>query len=66
MTIAFKQPLVRLPIRFDTAALAAEVAALPRSAWVPHPNKFPGNDAVRLISTGGKPTDAFDGAQAPT
>lgn len=53
MTIGFKQPLMRLPIRFDTAALQAEVAALPRSAWVPHPDKFPGNDAVRLISIRG-------------
>jgi hypothetical protein len=66
MTIKFTQPLVRLPIRFDTETLEAEVRALPRSAWVPHPNKFPGNDAVRLITSHGEQTDVFDGSMAPT
>lgn len=66
MTIKFTQPLVRLQVRFDAAALEAEVQSLPRSAWVPHPNKFPGNDAVRLITSHGAPTDVFDGSMAPT
>jgi len=66
MTIKFEQSLIRLPIRFDTEALEAEVKALPQSAWVPHPNQFPGNDAVRLITSFGKQSDAFDGSMAPT
>lgn len=66
MTVEFKQPLVRLPIRFDPATLVAEVKALPQSAWVPHPNKFPGNDAVRLITPGGIETDALEGRMRPT
>lgn len=66
MTIGFKDPLVRLPIRFSADALAAEVRALPRSAWVAHPTGFPGNNAVRLITPGGRPTDNYEGIMAPT
>ena len=43
----FNRPLLRLPVSFCTETLAKEVADLPRSAWVAHPNAFPGNDAVR-------------------
>jgi hypothetical protein len=62
----FKRPLLRLPIRFDVDALTREVTSLPRSAWVPHPNAFPGNDAVRLVTPGGLPSDALEGPMAPT
>lgn len=62
----FARPLLRLPIRFDADALEKEVAGLPKSAWVAHPNAFPGNNAVRLITTGGAPTDALGGSMAPT
>lgn len=61
-----KRPFLKLPIRFDGEALAAEVRALPPSAWSPHPTGFVGNEAVRLISPGGAPTDAFEGPMAPT
>lgn len=60
------QPFLKLPIAFDSAALAAEVTALPDDAWVLHPNKFPGNEAVRLVTPGGEQTDAFDGPMRPT
>ena len=60
------KPLVRLPILFDAGRLAAEVTALPTSAWDPHPNGFPGNEAVRLVSPEGKATDALRGAMGPT
>lgn len=60
------RPLVKLPIRFDAAALQDEARALPRSAWVPHPTGFLGNEAVRLITPGGKPTDDSAGEMAPT
>lgn len=62
----FNRPLLRLPIRFCAETLARQVSSLPASAWVTHPNGFPGNDAVRLITTGGMPTDALGGSMAPT
>jgi len=59
-------PFLKLPIAFDTATLAAEVNALPESAWVLHPNKFPGNEAVRFVTPGGEATDKFNGPMQPT
>src|SRR4051812_6402385 len=59
-------PFLRLPIRFDGEALAAEVRALPPSAWSAHPTGFIGNEAVRLVSPGGQQNDAFDGPMGPT
>ena len=61
-----KQPFLKLPIRFDADALAAEVRALPAAAWVPHPGHIPGNEAVRLITPNGTPTDALAGPMAAT
>ena len=66
MTIEFGQPFIRLPVRFDPDALVREVRALPKAAWVPHPDGFPGNDAVRLISPDGAATDASSGDMQPT
>ena len=60
------RPLVKLPIRFDVEALEAEVRALPQSAWVPHPTGFVGNEAVRLITPDGRPTDDNSGPMQPT
>jgi hypothetical protein len=60
------RPLVKLPIRFDAAALEAEVRSLPASAWVPHPTGYVGNEAVRLITPGGRPTDDLQGQMGPT
>jgi hypothetical protein len=60
------RPLVKLPIRFDAEALATEVRALSRSAWVPHPTGFVGNEAVRLITPAGRPTDDLNGEMGPT
>jgi hypothetical protein len=60
------RPLVKLPMRFDAAQLAREVRALPQSAWVPHPTGFVGNEAVRLITPGGRPTDDLGGEMGPT
>lgn len=62
----FDEPFIKLPVRFSADALAAEIRALPKTAWVPHPTGFPGNDAVRLVTPGGQPTDAFDGPMRPT
>ena len=62
----FSKPLLRLPIKFSADQLAAEVKALPASAWTAHPQHFPGNSAVRLITAGGQPTDAIEGVMGPT
>lgn len=60
------QNLLRLPIRFDAAALAAEIDAFPARAWVPHPNKIPGNEAVMLVTTEGRLIEDLIGPMAPT
>jgi len=59
-------PFLKLPLQFDAAALEREVRALPEAAWVPHPTGFEGNEAVRLVTAGGRPTDDLDGEMAPT
>lgn len=59
-------PFLKLPLEFDAARLEREVRALPESAWVPHPTGFEGNEAVRLVTAGGRPTDDLDGEMAPT
>jgi len=62
----FDRPLLKLPIRFDADVLAAEVRALPQSAWVPHPTGFVGNEAVRLVTPTGTENDDLQGPMAPT
>jgi hypothetical protein len=58
---------LQLPILFDADRLAREVAAMPPGAWRPHPQGYPGNDALPLITTDGDPSsDARDGAMGPT
>jgi len=56
------RPFLQLPLLFDDAVLGAEIACLPDRAWTPHPNGIPGNEAVRLITPGGRPTDDLTGA----
>lgn len=60
------KPLLQLPIRFDADRLAAEVNALPHSAWMPHPAGFVGNEAVPLVSPGGELSDDLEGPMGPT
>jgi hypothetical protein len=60
------RPLLRLPLSFDAAALAREIAALPTSAWQPHPDKIPGNEAVLLVTPDGRDTNAVAGPMAAT
>jgi hypothetical protein len=59
-------PFLKLPIRFDPDALAAEVRALPNWAWSAHPTGFVGNEGVRLVSPGGQQSDEFSGPMGPT
>lgn len=60
------RPFYRLPVRFDAGRLAAELAELPASAWVPHPNAIPGNSSMRLISVDGGANDDVTGRMLPT
>jgi len=62
----FDRPFIKLPLQFDAEALEREVRALPQSAWVPHPTGFAGNEAVRLVTVRGQPTDGFEGPMLPT
>jgi len=61
-------PFIQLPLQFDAAALAAEVAAFDESLWQPHPNGIPGNSALPLITVEGDPArgDALQGPMRPT
>lgn len=61
-----ERPLLKLPIRFCGETLAREVEALPRQAWMPHPQKFDGNIAIPLVSPGGALNDQWSGPMAPT
>ncbi len=60
------QPFYRLPLQFDVERLRAEVAALPASAWVSHPNSIAGNTSLRLISVDGAENDNLRGPMRPT
>ena len=58
---------VKLPIRVDAAALAAEVAALPEAIWRDHPEGARGNTAVPLVAREGDPfDDTAAGPMLPT
>ncbi len=59
-------PLLKLPRRYCAETLAKEMAALPAAAWLAHPGRLVGNDAVPLITPGGAITNAFTGPMAPT
>lgn len=60
------RPLLKLPRQYSAERLASEVMALPPSAWLPHPGRVVGNDAVPLITPNGAITNAFAGPMAPT
>jgi hypothetical protein len=64
--VQLTQALNKLLVRFDAETLAAEVRALPTEAWVPHPQKFEGNEYVPLISPAGQMTNEFAGPMAAT
>ncbi|WP_426000521.1 aspartyl/asparaginyl beta-hydroxylase domain-containing protein [Caulobacter sp. DWR1-3-2b1] len=60
------RPFFQLPVLFDVARMQAEVAALPATAWVSHPDQLSGNSAARLISASGGETDSVHGQMLPT
>src|SRR5437762_2521344 len=53
----------KLPLRFDAARLAEEVAQFTAADWRAHPQGHAGNSAVPLIAVNGDP--ANDGVQGP-
>lgn len=60
-------PFVQLPVVFDAAVLAQEVAALGESPWRPHPQGFPGNSMLPLVAVEGDPhNEGFAGPMRQT
>ncbi|MEZ5958661.1 MAG: sulfotransferase [Hyphomonadaceae bacterium] len=60
-------PFIQLPLEFDAERMAAEMNAVPESAWLPHPQGFPGNDFLPLVSANGMPKDeSFSSPMRPT
>ena len=59
-------PFYRLPLRFDTERLRAEVGQFSEEDWQAHPTGFAGNSAIRLISVDGTENDGYIGTMAPT
>lgn len=62
-----QDPFIQLPLKFDSAILLDEINALGESAWRPHPEGFPGNSALTLITTDGDPdSNELGGAMRAT
>jgi Aspartyl/Asparaginyl beta-hydroxylase. len=60
-------PFVQLPVLFDADELAREIGALDVDSWRDHPQKYPGNFALPLISVDGDPdSDAVAGPMRAT
>jgi hypothetical protein len=65
--VRLQYPFIQLPLRFDAAALAAEVLAVEEENWRPHPQGFPGNSALPLVAVHGDPNnDGVAGPMRPT
>ncbi|MBB1061658.1 aspartyl/asparaginyl beta-hydroxylase domain-containing protein [Marilutibacter spongiae] len=60
-------PFIQLPLAFDAATLAREIAALGEAPWRPHPQGFEGNSMLPLVAVDGDPAnEAFAGRMQPT
>lgn len=60
-------PFIQLPLAFDAARLAAEIDALGKEVWRPHPQGFAGNSMLPLVAVEGDPAnESFAGAMQPT
>ena len=58
---------IRLPLTFEAARLAAEVAQFAESEWRPHPQGHRGNSALPLVAVDGDPgNDSVKGRMRPT
>ncbi|HEY1991673.1 MAG TPA: aspartyl/asparaginyl beta-hydroxylase domain-containing protein, partial [Gammaproteobacteria bacterium] len=58
-------PFIKLPLRFDTARLKAEIGQFPEDEWRPHPQGFAGNSALILVSHQGTENDDTQGSMTP-
>jgi hypothetical protein len=61
--VKLQHPFIQLPVCYDAPALAAEIARLDESEWLPHPQGFPGNSALPLIAVNGDANE--DGVEGP-
>jgi Sulfotransferase family/Aspartyl/Asparaginyl beta-hydroxylase len=62
-----EHPFIQLPLKFDAERLLDEIEAIGESAWLPHPEGFPGNDALTLITPGGiNNNNELSGQMRPT
>ncbi|HET6546093.1 MAG TPA: sulfotransferase [Rhodanobacteraceae bacterium] len=60
-------PFVQFPVVFDAVRMLAEINALGETVWRPHPQGYPGNSALPLISVDGDPdSDSIAGPMRPT
>ena len=58
---------IQLPLQYDAERLAKEVTAFDEDCWLPHPQRFEGNDFLPLISINGEEAnESFTGQMAPT
>jgi hypothetical protein len=58
---------IQLPVQYDAALVAREIATMADSDWRPHPAGYEGNDFLPLISAHGDPNnDGFHGPMRPT
>ena len=58
---------IRLPLTFDAARLANEIAQFDESQWRPHPEGHPGNSALSFVAIDGDPNnDSVKGRMRPT
>ncbi|MEZ5961202.1 MAG: sulfotransferase [Hyphomonadaceae bacterium] len=58
---------IQLPLKYDAERLAKEVTKFGEECWLPHPQRFEGNDFLPLISINGEPeNESFTGQMAPT
>jgi hypothetical protein len=60
-------PFIQLPLQFDAQRLADEVLAFGPEHWREHPQKYPGNLWLPLLSAGGDPAkETIAGPMRPT
>ncbi|MDE2234041.1 MAG: aspartyl/asparaginyl beta-hydroxylase domain-containing protein, partial [Gammaproteobacteria bacterium] len=59
-------PFAKLPIVFDAGILQAEALQFPETEWRVHPQDYPGNSALILVSHGGTDNDDSYGPMAAT
>ena len=63
-----KAEFYKLLVRFDAQRLAEEISVFTAADWLPHPQNYPGNAALLLMSKDGEADQhvGFAGAMQPT